>query len=190
MLYRWQECSGMCTKVRGMWAWLGVWYRHVTHGSMAFWKSISRDSWAILDLVRFPKRICITSISQIIAISLRFKLQIQPSKGGVFFPMQFKLHWTLTVFLNKEKTIILVSFKIYSSIKVLRPIHSKDDNYNNNNKDSFKKKCLNLNLKIAVQTTTITAKRNNIVNWNHFQNDFFQLMNNKSNDSQSESILF
>ncbi len=109
MLYRWQECWSMCTKVRGMWAWPGVWYRHVTHGLMAFWESISRDSWAILDLVRFPKRICITSISQIIAI-LRFKLQIQQSKGVFFtsFNLNCTGYWLFVwlFFLTSKREII------------------------------------------------------------------------------------
>jgi len=67
------------------------------------------------------------------------------------------------------------------------PVHTKDDNYDDNDKDIVLKIILYVK-RVHTTTITLTAQRNNIIG-NTFRMTFFQLMNDKNIDSQSESIL-
>ncbi len=65
----------------------------------------------------------------------------------------------------------------------LRPVHTKDD------KDIVLKIILSIKEQQSLHHNYNDKATEKRYRWNHFQNDFFHLMNNKNTDSQSESIL-
>ncbi len=77
-------------------------------------------------------------------------------------------------------------FKWSITLKGLRPVYIKDDNYKDYDKDIVLKNFSILKSPHHNENDKSTDTR---YRWNRFQSDFVQLMNDTNFDTQSESIL-
>ncbi len=79
---------------------------------------------------------------------------------------------------------LIVTFGLH-----LKAVHNKDDNYKDNDKDEVINIILNIKEQQSPHHSYNDKGTEKQYNWNHFQNDFFKMMNDTNIDSQSESIL-